>query len=66
MIAQGESLKHIQKQLGHASPSVTLNVVAHLLRPTNQEAACRLENAILNGHGSKMAAATSRVELVVR
>jgi hypothetical protein len=30
--------------------------VGHLLKPTNQKAACRLENAILGEDGSKMVA----------
>ena len=38
--------KYIQNQLGHSNPTVTLNVYAHLMKPTNQEAACRLEKAI--------------------
>ena len=45
-IEQGENLKYIQNQLGHSSPTVTLNVYAHLMKSTNQEAACRLENTI--------------------
>jgi len=56
MIEQGENLKYIQTQLGHSSPTVTLNVYAHLMKPTNQEAACRLENAIFGADGSKMVA----------
>jgi len=46
LIEQGENIKYIQSQLGHSSPSVTLNVYAHLMKPTNQAAAIRLENAI--------------------
>jgi len=56
MINQGENIKYIQTQLGHSSPTVTLNVYAHLMKPTNQEAACRLENAIFGATGSKMVA----------
>jgi integrase len=55
MIEQGENLKYIQSQLGHSSPTVTLNVYAHLMKPANQEAACRLEKAIF-GDGSKTVA----------
>ena len=58
MIAQGENLKYIQTQLGHSSPTVTLNVYAHLMKPTNQEAACRLENAVFGESSSKMVAET--------
>ena len=58
MIEQGENIKYIQSQLGHSSPTVALNVYAHLMKPTNQESACRLENAIFGGDGSKMVAET--------
>lgn len=54
LIAQGENIKYIQNQLGHASPTVTLNVYTHLMKPTNQEAACRLENAVFGATGHKM------------
>ena len=58
MIEQGENIKYIQSQLGHSSPTVTLDVYAHLMKPTNQDAACRLENAILRADASKMVART--------
>jgi integrase len=55
MIHQGENIKYIQAQLGHSSPRITLNVVyAHLMKPTAEEAACRLERAIFEIIGSKM------------
>ena len=60
MICQGENIKYIQSQLGHSSPTVTLNVYAHLMRPTNQEAACRLENSVFGESGSKMVAKTKK------
>jgi len=47
LIDHGENIKYIQSQLGHSNPTVTLNVYAHLMKPKNQEAACRLEDAIL-------------------
>ena len=56
MIEQGENLKYIQSQLGHSSPTVTLNVYAHLMKPVNQKAACRYENLILNASASKTVA----------
>jgi integrase len=56
MIEAGENIKYIQSQLGHSSPTVTLNVYAHLMKPINQEAACRLESAIFETSGSKMVA----------
>jgi integrase len=54
MIEQGENIKYIQTQLGHSSPTVTLNVYAHLMKPVNQESARRFEDAILNATGHKM------------
>ena len=56
LIEQGENIKYIQNQLGHSNPTVTLNVYAHLMKPVNQEAACRLENTIFETNGSKMVA----------
>jgi integrase len=51
LVEQGENIKYIQSQLGHSSPTVTLNVYAHLMKPTNQEAALRLEGTIFGtGH----------------
>jgi integrase len=46
LLAQGENIKYVQNQLGHSSPTVTLNVYAHLMKKENQEAACRLEDNI--------------------
>ena len=60
LIDQGENLKYIQTQLGHSSPTVTLNVYAHLMNPTHQEAACRLENSVFGESGSKMVAETKK------
>ena len=47
LIEQGENIKYIQTQLGHSSPTVTLNIYAHLMKSTNQESAYRLEKVIL-------------------
>ncbi len=60
LIDEGENIKYIQTQLGHSSPTVTLNIYAHLMKPSNQEAACRLENAVFGEDGSKMVAETSK------
>ncbi|MFH0787717.1 MAG: tyrosine-type recombinase/integrase [Pseudomonadota bacterium] len=60
MIEQGENIKYIQDQLGHSSPTVTLNVYAHLMKETNQEAVMRLENTISEEDGSKMVAKTKK------
>ena len=46
LIEQGENIKYIQSQLGHSTPTVTLNVYAHLMKSENQEAAVKLEKAI--------------------
>ena len=54
LIEQGENIKYIQSQLGHASPMVTLNVYAHLMKPVNQAAACRLEKTVFHGNGDQM------------
>jgi integrase len=56
MLEQKENLKYIQTQLGHSSPTVTLNVCAHLMKPENEEAACRLENTIFKPTCSKIVA----------
>jgi integrase len=55
-LENGENIKYIQTQLGHASPTVTLNVYAHLMKDRNPEAAQRLENAVFGESGSKMVA----------
>ena len=60
LIEQGENIKYIQSQSGHSSPTVTWNVYAHLMKPTNQEAACRLENTVFGGSGSKMVEKTKK------
>lgn len=56
LIEQGENIKYIQAQLGHSSPTVTLNVYAHLMKPTNQRSARTLENTVFSETGSKMVA----------
>ncbi|RJP38991.1 MAG: site-specific integrase [Desulfobacteraceae bacterium] len=53
MIDQSENLKYIQTQMGHSSPTVTLNVYAHLMKKVNPEAAKRFEDAVLNPTGHK-------------
>ena len=58
LIDQGENIKYIQTQLGHASPTITLNVYAHLMKPVNQKSACKLEQTVLKATGSKMVAET--------
>jgi integrase len=46
LIEQGENIKYIQTQLGHSSPTVTLNVYAHLMNQFNHDVACRLEKKL--------------------
>jgi len=60
LIEQGENIKYIQTQLGHSSPTVTLNVYAHLMKEVNQDSACRLEKAIFETSGSNMVAKTTK------
>jgi integrase len=60
LIEQGESIKYIQSQLGHANPMVTLSVYAHLMKSVNQEAPARLESTIFESNGSKMVAETKK------
>jgi hypothetical protein len=48
--------KYIQFQLGHSSLSVALDVYAHLMKPTSQEAAERFENLNFQKDGSNMVA----------
>jgi len=51
LIEQGENLKYVQTQLGHSSPTVTLNVYTHLMKPTNPRSAQALENAVFCSNG---------------
>ncbi len=60
LIEQGENPKYIQTQLGHSSPTVTLNIYSHLMNPTNQTAACKLEGTLFQTTGSKMVAETQK------
>jgi integrase len=54
LIEQGENIKYVQTQLGHSTPTVTLNVYSHLMKDSNQEAACRLESTIFQSTGHNM------------
>ena len=47
------------------SPTVALDIYAHLTKPTNQEAACRFEKAVFEGTGSKTVAKTGTGESAV-
>src|SRR5664280_1834470 len=54
LIDQGENIKYISSQLGHASTTITLDVYSHLMKSENQDAACRLENTIFEGTGHNL------------
>ena len=45
MIRQGASVKAVQKQLGHATASITLDTYGHLFRDELDALAGRLEDA---------------------
>ena len=45
-IERGLNIKYIQSQLGHAEPTVTLKVYAHLMSSVNKEAAVGLEDMV--------------------
>jgi len=60
LIEQGENIKYIQSQLGHSSPTVTLNVYAHLMKPSNQESACKLEKTVFEANGDQMETKTKK------
>jgi integrase len=59
---RGMSVKYVQSQLGHSSPTVTWNVYAHRMKKVNQEAACGLENDILGDNGDKMETELQKAE----
>jgi len=54
LLDQGENIKYISSQLGHANPTTTLNIYAHLMKTENQAAVCRLENTIFEGTGHNL------------
>ena len=56
MIDLGFNIVYISRQLGHANPTITLNVYAHLIRDTNDQAPLALENSVFTQTGSKMVA----------
>ena len=45
LIASGMDVLTISRRLGHASPSITLDVYSHLFRPTDEAAAAAFETA---------------------
>ena len=45
-LEQGQNIKYIQNQLGHASIQTTIDRYGHLLKEVNKEQAMKLENAL--------------------
>ena len=60
LIEQGENIKYVQTKLGHSTPTVTLNVYSHLMKDSNQEAACQLESTIFQSTGHNMVTNTEK------
>lgn len=54
LIAQGENIKFIQHQLGHASATTTLDRYGHLMSDGNNEAANRLDRTVFGGFVRKL------------
>jgi integrase len=55
-LEEGQNIKYISTQLGHANPTITLNAYSHLIKGSDPEAASRLEKAIFEPTSSKMVA----------
>lgn len=49
LINQGESIKYVSKQLGHASIQITADLYGHLFRETSISAMRRLEQSMIGG-----------------
>jgi integrase len=49
LINQGESIKYVSKQLGHASIQITADLYGHLFRETSVSAMRRLEQSMIGG-----------------
>ena len=49
LIAQGENIKYISEQMGHASIQITVDVYGHLFPSTKREAPARLEAQLAEG-----------------
>ncbi len=59
LIANGEDIKFIQNQLGHASATTTLDRYGHLFPGTQKEAAERLDQTVFGNSVSKLLANAS-------
>jgi integrase len=60
LLDQGENPVYVSKQLGHASPVITLTIYAHLINPVNPKAASRLEKKIFKNNGSRKVAESKK------
>jgi integrase len=58
-IREGQNVVYIANQLGHSTPTVTLNIYSHLFETVNQPAAAHLEGALL-GTGHKIVTKTKK------
>jgi len=47
LIHQGENIKTVQSQLGHSTPTQTLNTYSHLMKNPDSDIAGRMEKAVL-------------------
>lgn len=56
LIANGENIKFVQNQLGHASATTTLDRYGHLLPGTQKESAERLDKTVFGNSVSKLLA----------
>ncbi len=53
LIAQGENIKFVQQQLGHASAKTTLDRYGHLMPSMSNEVGCRLDQTVFGGLSNK-------------
>ncbi len=55
-LENGENIKYIQNQLGHASPTITLNGLCPPYETHQSGSGLPVENAVFGENGSKMVA----------
>ena len=48
LIAIGENMKFIQKQMGHASITTTINIYGHLLPDASKGVGCRFDQLVFS------------------
>jgi integrase len=59
-LEQGENLIYVSKQMGHANPSITANVYAHLLKERRPEAAAKTDAFLFGPEKPKEKAAAAK------